>query len=168
MSNDQNWQSKLDQLGSHEEQQLLQRLRTEDPDLADAMWAKMVENNLDDIGVEKVSAPMHERLYAITESTRPKKSMPIPIQMQKWGAWIGVAAVLMVTIVLKPWQDPQPSAEEIAQARQQLSVAFQYLDKAANIARQETEASIALGVKTAMDSSPFIDVEAEEDNSINL
>ena len=156
---DQRWQDRLDNLGSEEEQQLLLRLRQEDPDLADALWARTVENNLDEIGLEKVSSNLHTNLYAIaddTNNTERNKQQLVKRPWSLWSAWAGVAAALVVAIMVKPWQEQHPSIDEISQARQQLAVAFFYLDKAADIARQETQKTIVYGVHTAIASSPLL------------
>jgi len=161
MSEEKRWLDKLNQIGSKEERQLLKRLRSEDPDLADAMYAKLVEAKLDDIGVEKVSTALHQNLYAIANA-KPKKS--VTQNRTFWTAWTSVAAVILVVVMAQPWRAQEPSADEITQARQQLAITFHYLNKAADIARQETENSIAFSVKTAFDSSPFIEAEPEKEN----
>lgn len=163
MKHDNDWQTKLARLGSEEERQLLQRLQQEDPDLADAMWAKLVEEKLDSIGLQPAPKDLHRRLYAIAKHSNPLNKKP---QRKSWrigGSGLGIAALIMIAVLVQPWQQ-QPTDAEIAAARQQLAITFYYLNRAANMARQETEASLAYGVKAAVDSSPFIELEAEEEN----
>jgi hypothetical protein len=155
------WQEKIQQLGSEEECKLLQRLRNDDPDLADALLANSIQNHLNDIGLQTAPADLQQKLYAITDDTSANKK-PVKKTRQLWAAWTSVAAALMIAVILKPWHSsPQPSAMEIAQAQQELALAFHYLNRSADRTRHYTEASIAHSVQTAMSRTSFV-VETEE------
>ena len=160
MSNRESWEQQLEQLGSEHDRVLIQRLSKEDPALADELRANLIQAHLDEIGLQKASPQLSQTLYGIT-SNKPHQRLAL-----QWSAWIGAAAVLMLAVWLTPWQQRQPSAQDIALARQQVDIALYYLQKTAGKTAVITEQSIALGVQTAMDSTPF--AAPDDDQNIEL
>ncbi len=159
--NSNDWEQKLDQLNKQiEDDVFLKNMNNEDAELADLVKANRVIDQLDEIGLQKAPDHLGNKLYAIADG-KPvdNKSGWLP-----WRAMASAAAVLLIAIVLSPWQNNDPSAEEIEQARNQLAMTFFYLNKAADKTRIHTQQTIAESVQMAMSKSPFIlaDEEAVE------
>ena len=161
-----NWQQKLAQL----DQQFLSQ-QTEDDvfsqnmndeDLADLLKANRIMAQLDDIGIQKAPSQLNQKLYAIADEKPNSKAVTTKNHWMRWSAMASAAAVFLLAVLVSPWQNKQPSAEEIEQARNQLAMTFFYLNKAADLTRQQTQQTIANSVHTAMTSSQFLGSDEDE------
>lgn len=179
------WEQTLKAIGSDADRALLRRLEREDPDMADALRAKLIEQQLDDIGLQSVSPELHAKLYAIADnnaaspSVRPwfnKKGLNRQLlnkqALNKWlSPGLAIAASLAFILFSDPWPNDQPTDEEIALARQQLAVAFAYLHKTADKTRYKTRQSITHGIGMAMEQAVFLEPETiiePKEESTNL
>jgi len=81
--------------------------------------ARIMQRALGEMGQVKTPALLHARLRSIPQKQR----------LSRWRAWgVGLAAGLMLMMVSGLFQRG-PSQAEVMQTRQQLAVAFAYLDK---------------------------------------
>lgn len=93
-----------------------------------------LESLLQELEIESAPASLTSRLYRIPQEQAAKArkwpwqriSFPAP----RWVMAPAFAAVPVLVLALFLFQERQPSAAEIEQARQDLVVAFAYLDKA--------------------------------------
>ncbi len=68
--------------------------------------------------------------------------------------WIGaLAAIPLVVITFALLQPDEPSASEIAKARQELAIAFAYLDKAGAVTGREIEQTVGHTMADAVTGS---------------
>ena len=149
MNNSSDWQALFAHIDNDEERALLERLSLDDPDTAEALAANIIENHLDNIGVAKAPAQLTNKLYAIADkplSENHPKLLRVKAPRVLWLSWGALAATLVLTAVLSPWQRQGPSDEALAQARQQVAIAFYYLDRAVDKSRQQTQRSISESV----------------------
>lgn len=95
-----------------------------------------IESMMEQLSIEKAPASLSARLNRIPEEENRKERLkqrrwswlkpgPIP----RWVMVPAFAAVPLLVAVVMLMQPRQPSPEEVEQARQQLAVAFAYLDK---------------------------------------
>ena len=92
----------------------------------DAMMANLT--------VEKAPASLTRRLRRIPREQRPKADpwswLPFGKQSPGWALAPAFALVPLLVLAVVLMQKPQHSAADIEQARQDLAVAFAYIDKA--------------------------------------
>lgn len=101
------------------------------------------------------------RRQAAQKAARPQASR----NWFKPGWVMAVAAVPLVVIAMNMMQPKQPSAEEIAQARHDLAIAFAYLDKAGRITGREIENQVGNTMTDAIAGSVFKNVTSQYDLS---
>lgn len=98
----------------------------------DAGLDQQIESLMDRLTVEKAPASLSRRLKRIPreESRREKGSWWIfPRQTPRWVMAPAFAVIPLLVAVIFLMQPKQPTAAEIEQARQEVAVAFAYLDK---------------------------------------
>ena len=117
----------------------LKAAATDDRELARAIVeAHQLQQAMDGIHVERVPASLRKRLLAI-----PREQRTTPASRLLRPRWITALAAIPVAIIAFSLMQPDtPSASEIAQARQQLAIAFAYLDKAGAMTGQEIEQTV--------------------------
>ena len=94
----------------------------------DAQWESMMEQ----LSIEKAPASLTRRLKRIPREQRGPEnrwSWLRPGQFPRWAMAPAFAAVPLLVLAVVMLQPRQPSAAEVEQARQDLAVAFAYLDK---------------------------------------
>ena len=79
--------------------------------------------------------------------TKPQFSLLQP----RWA--MALAAIPLVVIAVSLMQPDTPSASEIAQARQEMAIAFAYLDKAGVITGREIESTVGHTMADAVTGS---------------
>jgi len=90
---------------------------------------------LNQLEVEKAPASLTRRLKRIPQeerSDKPRWPWLFPGPLPKWVMAPAFAAVPLALLVVVMMQPRQPSPAEVEQARQDLAVAFAYLDKVGN------------------------------------
>ncbi len=93
---------------------------------------KEINQLLSQLEVEKAPASLTRRLKRIPREHREKKPLLpwlFPGPLPKWVMAPAFAAVPLIVLTVVMMQPREPSAAEIEQARQDLAVAFAYLDK---------------------------------------
>ncbi len=120
---------------------------TDDRELARAIVeACELQRVMDGIHVERAPASLTKRLRAIP---REQRSAPgVRWVRRRWA--VALAAIPLVVIALSLMQPDTPSASEIATARQQLALAFTYLDKAGVITGREIELTLGHTLSNAV------------------
>ena len=117
----------------------LKAAATDNRDLARAIVeAYQLQQAMDTIHVERAPASLRKRLRAVPR----KHGLALwskPLQ-PRWA--MALAAVPVVIIAIGLMQPTTPSASEIAQARQDLAIAFAYLDKAGQFTGREIELTV--------------------------
>ena len=94
-----------------------------------------IDHLLNQLEVEKAPARLTRKLKRIPRENREKKPLLpwlFPGPLPKWVMAPAFAAVPLIAITVVMMQPKQPSEAEIEQARQDLAVAFAYLDKIGN------------------------------------
>lgn len=87
---------------------------------------------LSQLEIEKAPASLTRRLKRIPREHREKKPLLpwlFPGPLPKWVMAPAFAAVPLIVLTVVMMQPREPSAAEVEQARQDLAVAFAYLDK---------------------------------------
>lgn len=76
--------------------------------------------------------------------------------------WVmAVAAVPLAIVAFYSMQPEQPSADEIAQARYELAIAFAYLDKASQITTREIESQVGDTMSDAITGSLIRNIKSQ-------
>jgi hypothetical protein len=99
---------------------------------------EQLEAMLAELEIEKAPASLASRLNRIPEQERRKGLNGFSQWFKRWfenpaPRWVmapALAAVPLIVLTVALMQDRGPSADEVEQARQDLAVAFAYLDKA--------------------------------------
>ena len=98
-----------------------------------------------EIGIEKAPSSLTRRLQRIPVEHQPRggwwKRLLQPAQAPRWVLVPALAAALLVVGVFLT-VPRQPSHEEIFQARQELAVAFSYIDKAGALTGREIRSAL--------------------------
>ncbi len=130
--------------------ELLKAQASDDRELARAIIeAYQLQQAMDTIHVEPAPASLRKRLRAIP---RTHRTVPLFSFLQpRWA--MALAAIPLVVIALSLMRPDTPSADEIAQARQELAIAFAYLDKAGVITGRQIEATVTHTMADAVTDS---------------
>ena len=125
------WESKVNALLDGEldgaSTDLLKQAASEDHALARAIIeAYQLQRGMDRIGVEQAPASLRRKLRNIPRSHRQS------FRPQRWAMVTAMAAISLFAIGLVLMQPQQPSKAEVEKARQDLAVAFNYIDKVGN------------------------------------
>ena len=128
----------------------LKSAATDDRELARAIIeAYQLQQAMDGIHVERAPVSLRKRLRAIP---RKRRTAPgIGWFQPRWV--IALAAIPLVIVALSVMQPNTPSASEIANARQQLAVAFAYLDKAGVMTGRRIEQTVGYTMADAITGS---------------
>jgi len=95
-------------------------------------WETQFDAMMEQLTVEKAPASLSRRLKRIPREERRKEnrwSWLIPGQFPRWAMAPAFAVVPLLVLAFVLMQPQQPSAADVEQARQDLAIAFAYLDK---------------------------------------
>ena len=98
---------------------------------------------MEQLTIEKAPASLSRRLQRIPRDERRKDnrwSWLMPGQFPRWAMAPAFAAIPLLVLAVVLMQPRQPSPAEIEQARQDLAIAFAYLDKVGNRTGNEIQA----------------------------
>lgn len=130
--------------------ELLKTEASDDRQLARAIVeAYQLHQAMESIRVERAPDSLRKRLRAIPRQNRP--ALSFRFLQPRWA--MALAAVPLAIIAVSLMQPDKPSASEIAQARQELAIAFAYLDKAAAITGREIESTVGQTMADAVTGS---------------
>jgi hypothetical protein len=99
---------------------------------ADEAWESQFDSMMEQLAVEKAPASLSRRLKRIPREQRSKENRWSWLshgQFPRWAMAPAFAAVPLLVLAVLLMQPRQPSPAEVEQARQDLAVAFAYLDK---------------------------------------
>ena len=149
---DEKWEDRINALLdgelSNADADLLKAEASDDRDLARAIVeAYQLQQAMDTVQVERAPASLTKRLRAIPRQQKPKFSLFQP-------RWVTALAVIpLVVIAVSLMRPDTPSEIEIAQARQDMAIAFAYLDKAGAITGREIELTVGQTMANAVTGS---------------
>jgi anti-sigma factor RsiW len=149
---DEKWEDKINALLdgelSADDADLLKAEASDDRDLARAIVeAYQLQQAMDSVHVERAPASLTKRLHAIPRQQKPKFSLLQP-------RWVTAFAVIpLVVIAVSLMRPDTPSASDIAQARQEMAMAFAYLDRAGVITGREIESTVGHTMANAVTGS---------------
>jgi len=130
--------------------ELLKAEADADHELARAIVeAYQLQQAMDSVGVERAPDSLRKRLRAIPREHRP--ASPLRWLQPRWA--MALAAIPLAIIAVSLMQPDRPSASEVAKARQELAIAFAYLDKAAVITGREIESTVGQTMADAVTDS---------------
>jgi len=123
---------------------------TDDRELARAIIeAYQLQRAMDAIHVERAPASLRKRLNKIPREQRAESGFRL--FQPRWA--MALAVIPLAIIAVNLMQPNTPSADEIAEARQQLAIAFAYLDKAGTITGREIESTVGHTMADALSGS---------------
>ena len=151
---DEKWEDRINALLDGElsaaDADLLKAEATDDRKLARAIVeAYQLQQAMDLIHVERAPDSLRKRLRAI-----PRKHRATPIFSLLQPRWaLALAAIPLVLISVSLMRPYTPSADDVAQARQEMAIAFAYLDKAGVITGREIGSSVGHTMANAVTGS---------------
>ena len=95
-------------------------------------WEAQIDAMMEQLTVEKAPTSLSRRLKRIPREERGKEnrwSWLMPGQFPRWAMAPAFAVVPLLVLAFVLMQPQQPSAADVEQARQDLAIAFAYLDK---------------------------------------
>ena len=140
---DEKWEDRINALLDGElntdDAEKLKAEASDNRDLARAIVeAYQLQQAMDAVRVERAPANLRKRLRAIP---RTHPAMPAFRFLQpRWA--MALAAIPLAVISVSLMQPDTPSASEVAKARQDLTIAFAYLEKASNRVGYEIESTV--------------------------
>jgi anti-sigma factor RsiW len=151
---DDKWEDRINALLDGElndtDAEALKAEATDDRDLARAIIeAYQLQQAMDAVRVERAPTSLRKRLRAVPSEQRNKSY--IKIFQPRWA--MALAAIPLAIITVNLMQPDTPSDEEIAKARQELAIAFAYLDRAAIITGREIESTVGNTMADAISGS---------------
>ena len=109
-------------------------------------WEAQIDAMMEQLTVEKAPASLSRRLKRIPREQGRKEnrwSWLMPGQLPRWAMAPAFAAIPLLVLAVVLMQPRQPSPADVEQARQDLAIAFTYLDKVGY--RTGTEIQTILG-----------------------
>ena len=102
----------------------LKREAGEDQQLARAIIeAYELQRGMDHLGIERAPASLRKKLRQIPRAEKPF------LRQRRWVMTTAMACVPLIAITVVLMQPSQPSQADVEQARQDLALAFTYIDK---------------------------------------
>ena len=151
---DEQWEEQINALLDGElsaaDADLLKEEASDDRDLARAIVeAYQLQQAMDAIHVERAPDSLRKRLRAI-----PRKHRTTPIFSLLQPRWaMALAAIPLVLISVSLMRPDTPSADDIAKARQEMAIAFAYLDKAGVMTGRGIESTVGHTMANAVTGS---------------
>jgi anti-sigma factor RsiW len=163
---DENWEQQINALLDGELGQAdadeLKSAATDDRELARAIVeAYQLQQAMDDIGIEPAPASLKKRLRAI-----PRQQKPTSVFSLLQPRWVtALAAVPLLVIAVSLMQPKTPSEQEIAKARQELAIAFAYIDKAGAMTGRGIESTVGNTMSDAIAGSVIRNIKSQYETS---
>jgi hypothetical protein len=125
------WESQVNQLLDGEldksSTDALKRAATENQELARAIVeAYELQRDMSRLGIEKAPVSLRKKLRRIPRAEKPR------LYQRRWFMATAMASVPVLAITLFLMQPQQPSTADVEKARQDLALAFSYIDKVGN------------------------------------
>ncbi len=155
---DEKWEDRLNALLDGElsdaDAEALKSEASDDRQLARAIIeAYQLQQAMDTVHVERAPASLQKRLNAIPREQKAESRSGFTARLfqPRWA--MALAAVPLAIIAVNLMQPDTPSTTEIAKARQDLAIAFAYLDRAGSITGREIELKIGQTMADALSGS---------------
>jgi len=153
---DEKWEDRINALLDGElsdaDAEELKTEASDDRDLARAIIeAYQLQQAMDAVQVERAPASLSKRLNAIPREQRAESRSGFRFFQPRWA--MALAAVPLAIIAVNLMQPDTPSTAEIAKARQDLAIAFAYLDRAGTITGREIESTVGQTMADALSGS---------------
>ena len=163
---DEKWEERINALLdgdlSNEDAELLKAEASDDRELARAIIeAYQLQKAMDTIHVERAPDSLRKKLKVIPRQQRPAFSFNL--LQPRWVTALAVVPLVMISVSLM--QPDTPSAAEITQARQDLALAFAYLDKAGQLTGREIESTIGTTMSQAIAGSVIKNIQSQNETS---
>mgnify|MGYP001824702673 CR=1 FL=1 len=135
---------------SADDAELLKAEASDNRELARAIVeAYQLQQAMDTIHVERAPDSLRKRLRAVPREHRRAKKFSL--LQPRWAmALAAVPLVLITAILMRPGT---PSEADVLKARQEMAIAFAYLDKAGLVTRREIETAVGHTVANAVTGS---------------
>jgi anti-sigma factor RsiW len=151
---DDKWEDRINALLDGElsdtDAEALKARATDDRDLARAIIeAYQLQQAMDAVQVERAPGSLTKRLNAIPREHQ--QATGFRFFQPRWA--MALAAVPLAIIAVNLMQPDTPSAAEIAKARQDLAIAFAYLDRAGSITGREIGSTVGHTMADALSGS---------------
>ena len=159
---DEKWEDRINALLdgelSTDEADLLKAKASDDHNLAQAIIeAYQLQQAMDAVHVERAPDSLRKRLRSIP---RQERSTPMFSFLQpRWVAALAAIPLVLSTYILM--QPKTPTDAEIAQARQDLIIAFAYLDKAGRFTGREIESTVGNTMSEAIAGSAIRNIKSQ-------
>jgi len=163
---DEKWEEQINALLDGElsqtDAELLKAEASDDRDLARAIIeAYQLQKAMDNIRVERAPDSLRKRLRAV-----PRQHGTLPLFNIFQPRWVAAFAVIpLVFMVLIMMQPNTPSTQEIEKARQDLAIAFAYLDKAGQFTGREIESTVGSTMSDAITGSVIRNIKSQYETS---
>jgi hypothetical protein len=163
------WESQVNALLDSEldesSTEALKQAAHEDHELARAIIeAFQLQRSMDTIGIEQAPASLRRKLRAIPRNNRQGQSP------RRWIMATAMASIPLLAIGLVLMQPQQPSPADVEQARQDLAVAFTYIDKVGNLTGKQIHKVLGSELHSVVTSNiskhiPFTEQSIKEKNT---
>ena len=161
---DEKWEQQINELLDGElSQTASEKLKSaagDDRELASAIVeAYQLQQAMETVKLETAPASLTRRLKAIPAEQRSYSSWLQP----RWAMALAVVPLVVIGISLS--QPQTPSAVEIAQAKQDLAVAFAYLEKASNRTSYQIESQVGGAMTEAVTGTVLRNFKSQNESS---
>jgi len=143
----------------------LKQAASEDHQLARAIIeAYQLQRSMDSIGIEQAPASLRHKLRAIPRDNRQGQ------RPRRWVMTTAMASIGLLAIGFVLMQPQQPSRADVEQARQDLAVAFNYLDKIGNMTGDRIHSVLGSELRSGVTDNiskhiPFTEQSLKEKNT---
>ena len=163
---DEKWEDRINALLdgelSTDEADLLKAKASDDHNLAQAIIeAYQLQQAMDAVHVERAPDSLRKRLSSIPRQQR--STSKFSFFQPRWA--MALAAIPLVLITFSLMQPKTPTDAEIAQARQDLVIAFAYLDKAGRFTGREIESTVGNTMSEAIAGSAIRNIKSQNEPS---
>ncbi len=163
------WESQVNALLDSEldeaSTEALKLAASEDHELARAIIeAYQLQRSMDSISIEQAPASLKRKLRYIPRNNRHSQAP------RRWVMTTAVASIALLTIGLVLMQPRQPSQADVEQARQDLAVAFRYIDRIGNMTGDRIHSVLASQLRSGVTGNiskhfPFTEQSPKEKNT---
>ena len=167
---DEKWEDRINALLEGElsdtDAEALKTQAADDRDLARAIIeAYQLQQAMDAVHVERAPASLRKRLNAIPREQKAESRPGFAARFfePRWA--MTLAAIPLAIIAVNLMQPKTPSGAEIAKARQDLAIAFAYIDRAGNITGREIESAVGNTMADALSGSVNRTIKLHNENS---
>lgn len=163
---DEKWEDQINALLDGElsaaDADLLKTEASGDRELARAIIeAYQLQQAMESVKVERAPDSLRKRLRVIPAEQRPKQVFRL--FQPRWA--MALASIPLVIIAVSLMQPDTPSQSELAQARQDMAIAFAYLDRAGVITGREIESTVGQTMANAVTHSVNRAIQSQNLNS---